>query len=181
MDQAREAEDDRRRSPKGDSPADLSRDSPADLSRRSPKGDTPADLSRRSPKGVGGWLGLLCRILLLWQPLSLAVIGSSALNSLSVRGLPLALVLLGRLIVAAVGVGAGLALLRQRPGAVTLAKASLILSAGADVFVYTTPYFPNNRPPGDTTVILAASLVWYAVWLAYLFRSKRVREAFGTA
>ena len=128
MDQTREAEDDRRRSPKGDSPADLSRrspkgDTPADLSRRSPKGDTPADLSRRSPKGVGGWLGLLCRILLLWQPLSLAVIGSSALNSLSVRGLPLALVLLGRLIVAAVGVGAGLALLRQRPGAVTLAKA----------------------------------------------------------
>lgn len=152
-----------------------------DRRRRSPKGDTPADLSRRSPKGVGGWLGLLCRILLLWQPLSLAVIGSSALNSLSVRGLPLALVLLGRLIVAAVGVGAGLALLRQRPGAVTLAKASLVLSAAADVFVYTTPYFPNNRPPGDTTIILAASLVWYAVWLGYLIRSKRVREVFGTA
>jgi len=128
-----------------------------------------------------GWLGLLCRILLLWQPLSLAVIGSSALNSLSVRGLPLALVLIGRLIVAAVGVGAGLALLQQRPGAVTLAKGSLILSAAADVFVYTTPYFPNNRPPGDTAIILAASLVWYAAWLAYLFRSKRVREVFGAA
>jgi hypothetical protein len=118
---------------------------------------------------------------LLWQPLSLAVIGSSALNSLSVRGLPLALVLLGRLIVAAFGVAAGLALLQRRPGAVTLTKASLILSAGADVFVCTTPYFPNNRPPGDTTIILVASLLWYALWLAYLIRSKRVREEFGTA
>jgi hypothetical protein len=72
-------------------------------------------------------------------------------------------------------------LLQQRPGAVTLAKGSLILSAAADVFVYTTPYFPNNRPPGDTAIILAASLVWYAAWLAYLFRSKRVRDVFGAA
>ena len=133
------------------------------------------------PRPLGGWLGLLCRILLLWQPLSLALIGSSALNSLSVRGAPLALVLLGRLTAAAFGVGAGLALLQRRPGAVTMTKASLIVSAAADVFVYTTPYFPNNRPPGDTTIILAASLAWYAAWLAYLFRSKRVREVFPTA
>ena len=130
---------------------------------------------------AGGWLGLLCRILLLWQPLSLAVIGSSALNSLSVRGLPLALVLVGRMIVAAFGVGAGLALLQRRPGAVALAKASLILSAASDVFVYTTPYSPNNRPPGDTTLILAASMAWYAAWLAYLFRSKRVRQVYREA
>jgi hypothetical protein len=127
---------------------------------------------------VGGWLGLLCRILVLWQPFGLALIGSSALNSLSVRGMPLALVLVGRLIVAAFGVGAGLALLQRRPGAVTMAKASLILSAVSDVFVYTTPYFPNNRPPGDTTIILAVSLTWYAVWLAYLVRSKQVRQLF---
>ena len=132
----------------------------------------------QSPPAVGGWLGLLCRILVLWQPFSLALIGSSALSSLSVRGVPLALVLVGRLVVAALGVGAGLALLQARPGAVTLAKASLVLSAASDVFVYTTPYFPNNRPPGDTTVILAASLAWYAVWLVYLFRSKRVRQLF---
>ena len=61
-----------------------------------------------------------------------------------------------------------------------MAKASLILSAISDVFTYTTPYFPNNRPPGDTTLILAASLAWYAVWLIYLFRSKRVRQVYGT-
>jgi hypothetical protein len=70
---------------------------------------------------------------------------------------------------------AGLALWRQRPGAVGLAKASLVLSAAADVFVYTTPFFPNNRPPGDTTLILVGSLLWYALWLLYLWRSKRVR------
>ena len=118
-------------------------------------------------------------MLILWQPLSLGLVGSSALNSLSVRGLPLALVLLGRIAVAAVGVAAGLALWTRRPGAVTLARASLLLSAAADVFVYSTPYFPNNRPPGDSTLILAGSLLWYAVWLMYLWRSKRVRQEFS--
>jgi hypothetical protein len=54
-------------------------------------------------------------MLILWQPVSLGLVGSSALNSLSVRGLPLALVLLGRIAVAAVGVAAGLALWRQPP------------------------------------------------------------------
>ena len=124
-------------------------------------------------------MGLLCRVLILWQPVSLGLVGSSALNSLSVRGLPLALVLLGRIAVAAVGVAAGLALWRRRPGAVTLARASLLLSAAADVFVYSTPYFPNNRPPGDSTVILAASMLWYGIWLMYLWRSKRVRQVFS--
>ena len=118
-------------------------------------------------------------MLILWQPVSLGLVGSSALNSLSVRGLPLALVLLGRIAVAAVGVAAGLALWRRRPGAVTLARASLLLSAAADVFVYSTPYFPDNRPPGDSTLILAASMLWYGIWLMYLWRSKRVRQVFS--
>ena len=118
-------------------------------------------------------------MLILWQPLSLGLTASSALNSLSIRGLPLALVIVGRIAVAAVGVAAGLALWRLRPGAVTLARASLLLSAAADVFVYSTPYFPNNRPPGDSALILGASLLWYAVWLMYLWRSKRVRQVFS--
>jgi len=131
-----------------------------------------------APVGVGGLLGLLCRVLVLWQPLALGLAASGALNSLSVRGVPLALVIVGRLAVAAFGVAAGLAVWRQRPGAIGMAKASLLLSAAADVFVYATPYFPNNRPPGDSGLILAGSLTWYAAWLVYLWRSKRVRNTF---
>jgi hypothetical protein len=122
---------------------------------------------------------LLSRVLIVWQPLNLGLVASSALNSLSVRGVPLALVLAGRLVVAAVGVAAGLALWYRRPGAVTLARVALLLSAATDVFVYSTPYFPNNRPPGDAELILAASLLWYGIWLVYLWRSKRVRQAFS--
>jgi hypothetical protein len=83
-----------------------------------------------------------------------------------------------RVFVTAAGIGAGLALLGGGPGAVGFAKAALVASAASDVFVYTTPYFPNNRMPSDTPVFVAVSLAYHAVWLAYLFRSKRVRHTY---
>ena len=51
-------------------------------------------------------------------------------------------------------------------------------NALVDVLAYATPYYPNNRPPGDAAVILAVSLTYDAAWLLYLFRSKRVRTTF---
>jgi hypothetical protein len=127
---------------------------------------------------VGGWLLVLCLLLLGWQPLSVAVSASGALDALAIRGLPLALILLMRIGVAAVGIGAGLALVKRRPGAVTLARAALVLTAAADLIVYTTPYFPNNRIPGTTPFYVATSLAYSGVWLAYLSRSKRVRATY---
>jgi len=122
---------------------------------------------------------LLCVLLLVWQPIILALTASSVLDALPVRGLPLAIVLIVRIVAAALGIAAGLALIGRRPGAVALAKVSLVVSALTDLFVYLTPYFPSNRAPGDTTVVVVASLAYYAVWLTYLYRSKRVREMFG--
>jgi hypothetical protein len=124
-------------------------------------------------------LMLLCVLLLVWQPIILALTASSVLDALPVRGLPLAIVLIVRIVAAALGIAAGLALIGRRPGAVALAKVSLVVSALTDLFVYLTPYFPSNRAPGDTTVVVVASLAYYAVWLTYLYRSKRVREMFG--
>jgi len=136
------------------------------------------DARDRSKNGIGGWLLLLCLLLLVWQPASLAVGASSALDALPIRGLSLALVLIAQLLVASVGIGAGLALVGRRPGAVALAKWSLGLSAAMDVFVYTTPFVPSNRMPGETPLVVTASLLYYAIWLAYLVRSKRVRNTF---
>ena len=122
---------------------------------------------------------MLCALLLIWQPLSLGLIASNVVDSLIVRGLPVALVLLARLLVAGVGIAAGLALAARRESAVALAKASLVLSAAMDVFVYVTPYFPNNRPPGDTSIAIILSISTAAIWLAYLSRSRRVRNTFA--
>jgi hypothetical protein len=133
------------------------------------------------PDDVGGWLLLLCLLLLVGQPVTLAVSAARSLGALPTKGLPLALVVVGQLIVAGIGVSAGLALLGRRRGAVSLAKWSLVLSAAMDQFVYATPFLPNNRYPGTTPLFAAASLAYYAVWLEYLLRSKRVRRTFPPA
>jgi hypothetical protein len=129
--------------------------------------------------GIRGWLLGLCFLLIVYQPFSLALDASAALDALPIRGLSLGLILGARLVVAAVGVGAGLALLGRRPAAIALAKGSLVLSAAMDLFVYATPYSPSNRTPGTTPYFAAASLTFYGGWLAYLIRSKRVRATFG--
>jgi hypothetical protein len=130
------------------------------------------------PAGVRGWLLVLCALLLIWQPLSLGLAASSVLDALPVRGLPLALVLTLRLLVTATGIAAGLALLARRAAAVTLAKVALVASAATDLFVYSTPYYPSNRLPGDTMWFIAASLVYHGIWLGYLLRSTRVRNTY---
>jgi hypothetical protein len=133
---------------------------------------------RPAPAGVGGWLLILCRLLIVYQPLSLAVTTSAALGSLSVRGPGLLVAIVIRVVVTAVTVAAGLALTNRQPGAVTLARAALVLSAACDLFIYTTPYFPNNRAPGDTPIYVAVSLAYHAAWLVYLSRSVRVRNTY---
>src|SRR5215470_11859778 len=123
---------------------------------------------------------LLCLLLIVWQPISFGLLASGLLNRLSIRGWPFALVLLLRLVVTAFGIAAGLALFRRQPGAVSIAKASLLASAACDLFIYTTPFFPNNRMPGDTPIVIAISLAYHGFWLSYLFRSKRVRNTYLT-
>ena len=125
-----------------------------------------------------GWLLLLSRLLIVWQPLNLAVAAMAAFNALSVRGPAVLVVLTARAIVTAVGVAAGLALSNRHANAVVLAKTAIVLSAASDVFVYTTPYFPNNRMPGDTIYYVVASLAVHGAWLAYLFRSRQVRDLY---
>ena len=130
------------------------------------------------PSGVGGWLLLLSRLLVVWQPLNLAVAAMGALDAIAVRGPAVVMVLVIRMIVTALGVAAGIALSDRHPGAVTLAKAALLCSAATDLFVYSTPYFPNNRMPGDTIYYVAGSLAYHGAWLMYLFRSRRVRNTY---
>ena len=120
--------------------------------------------------GARGWLLVLSLTLMLWQPVSLGLSSSSALEALAVRGWPLMAVIAIRVVVAGFGISAGLAIIGRHPGAIAMAKASLALSAATDVFVYTTPYFPNNRLPGETPFYVAASLAYYSAWMIYLVK-----------
>ncbi len=124
---------------------------------------------------------MLCGLLLVWQPISTGLVASRMLGLLPVRGLPVALVVILRLLATGFGVAAGLALLGRRPGAVAMTRISLAASAATDLIVYLTPYFPSNRAPGETPVYVLVSLTYHILWLAYLFRSKRVAATFRDA
>jgi len=121
---------------------------------------------------------LLCVLLVAWQPLNVGLSAARTLDSIALGGPPLVFALVLRLLVAAVGLAAGLALFGRHAGALTLARAALVMSAALDLFVSLTPYVPSNRAPGETPVFVAASLAYHAAWLLYLSRSRRVRAAF---
>jgi hypothetical protein len=124
-------------------------------------------------------LWLLCAMLIVWGPFELAVVTTNALASLAVRGPSLAAVIVLRLFVAAFGIAAGLTLATRRgPAAITMARVSLILTAAVDTLLYLTPLFPSSRPPGDEFLYVAVTLAYALVWLLYLSRSTRVRDAF---
>ena len=127
-------------------------------------------------KPVGGWLLILCLLLLIAQPVSLGLTAATSFSRLPILGLPAILILLARLFVTSVGVAAALALLGQRPAGVALTKFALMLSAATDLFVYSTPYYPHNRAPGETPLYVLASLTYYTAWLIYLYGSTRVKD-----
>jgi hypothetical protein len=119
---------------------------------------------------------LLAVTILVWQPVNVALTASNMLAALPLRGVPAAAVLLARVLVASLGIAAGLSILARRGGAVALTGAALVLGTTVDLFVLSTSYLPNNLPPGDAPFHMAASVGYHAVWLVYLLRSKRVRE-----
>ena len=124
---------------------------------------------------------MLCRLLVVFHPLSLAITASNAMSALPARGTAVGLILLLRLVVVGFGMAAGRALQTVQTGAVNMARAALAASVATDVFVYTMPYFPSNRMPGDTIYYVAATLAYHGAWLAYLSRSRRVRATYADA
>jgi hypothetical protein len=133
----------------------------------------------KSISSVGGWTRVLALLLNIWEPLSFAMVAAGAFNAIAVRGIPVVLVLLARLGTTALCVAAGRALQDRRPAAPSLTKAALILAAGVQLFAYVTPYFPSNRPPGETPLYVGWTVVYYAGWLLYVQRSRRFAALFG--
>jgi len=118
-----------------------------------------------------GRLLLLAVLLCAWEPLSLAFAASSDVAELVTDSAVRTAFLVFRLIVAAVGVAAGLALWNDRPHGLSLAKAALVLAALAALVRFV--WFPGNTPP-DLRLPYAAVLLGYnAAWFAYLLAIER--------
>lgn len=133
-------------------------------------------LQGANERTAGGWLIVLCAWLGVWQPVNLAVAAAEALAALPVRGWPLAVLMIGRIAVTAVGFAAARLLWDGRPAAAALARVAVLLSGVSQLFVYVTSIAPNNRRPGETPLYIALTILVHAGWLVYLARSRRVRR-----
>ena len=131
-----------------------------------------------TPAAIRGWVRVLALLLTVWEPVSFAATAAGSFNAIAVRGIPVVLVLASLLAATAMCVAAGRALLDRRQAGPLLAKIALAISLAVKVFAAVTPYFPNNRLPGETTAYVAGTLVYYAAALAYLSASKRVAAIF---
>jgi hypothetical protein len=113
---------------------------------------------------------ILALLLALWEPLSLAFFVAPALTTISTRGRATAAFLFARVLIAGLGIAAGIALWRDHPHARGLAAAALILSTAASAVTLTTTLLPSSIVPGDQWLYLAAIVVFNFGWLVYLGR-----------
>jgi hypothetical protein len=122
---------------------------------------------------------LLVFILAVSNPASLALHAASTVWSIGTRpALSLAFLAI-RLVFAGIGVAAGIALWLRRPGAVSLAKLSLVLFAIETVVRLSNRIDLGSTPPG-TRLPLAVFVVLHNVaWYLYLHLSRRVRTVYG--
>jgi hypothetical protein len=124
-----------------------------------------------------GWLLLLCLVLFVWPPLSFAGEVASTLTTLEMRGAPAVIELLAHGLVAAVSVAGAWALWSASPGGRVLAGFALIGMGLTQVQSLYWSVLPRNTYPGDKLPRAIVVVLHSVVWLAYLRRSRMVKEA----
>jgi len=129
--------------------------------------------------GIPLWILPLIFILTIWNPATLALQASSIVWSIGTRSTPSIVFLAARLIITSVGVGAGLALWLRRPGAVWLAKLSLILFGLEAVVRLSSRAGLGSAPPGTRLPLALFIVLHNTAWYLYLQLSRRVRAAYG--
>jgi hypothetical protein len=124
------------------------------------------------------WLLILILLLTVWNPASLALHASRMVWDLNARS-TLSLGFLGaRLMITGIGVAAGLALSKRRPGAVWLAQLALVLFAVEAVLRLSTRVDLSTAPPGTRLPRAVFLLLHNAGWFLYLQKSRRVTNTY---
>jgi hypothetical protein len=106
-------------------------------------------------------------LLVVWEPLALAVAASSWIQALVDRGVAAVAFLVVRLAITGLGMAAGGRLWQGQPGGIALARWSYALQLAATIVAYTTRLWPTTLPPGVRGPAFVLGLAWYTAWLAW--------------
>jgi hypothetical protein len=116
---------------------------------------------------------LVAALLVVVEPLTLALAASAALEWLLSRGAIAVAFLLVRLAITGVGMVAGMRLWDERPGGIALARWSYAGQLAATLVAHTTRLWPTTLAPGVAEPAFVFGLAWYAGWLAWTFFADR--------
>ena len=122
---------------------------------------------------------LLIFILTIWNPGTLALHAASVAWSIESRPALSLVFLAARLIITSIGVAAGIALWLRRPGAISLAKLSLMLFGIEAVVRLSSRADLGGAPPGTRLPLAVFVILHNAAWYLYLHFSRRVRAVYG--
>lgn len=117
---------------------------------------------------------LLALVLVVAEPAGLALVASNLVTTIADRGVAASAWLVVRLLITGFGAGVGMALWRERPGALNLARWAVGLACAAAMITALTPIWPRRLPPGVREPATVLLFVWYAVWFGWTLRAGRI-------
>ena len=122
------------------------------------------------------WLILLSAYLLVWVPLNFAALAIRSFSSLDDRGVPAVAEFALHGAAAVLCAVAGWMLRVGNAAGRRLSVAALLVNAGATLQALYSSALPRDVQPGLAFPLAMVTVAHALVWLAYLKRSRRLRE-----
>ena len=116
---------------------------------------------------------IVAALLVVIEPLTLALAASAALDWFLSRGAIAVGFLLARLAITGIGMVAGMRLWDERPGWIALPRWSYAGQLAVTIVAHTTRLWPTTLAPGVAEPAFVFGLAWYAGWLVWTFFADR--------
>ena len=114
---------------------------------------------------------LLALLLMLYEPLNLALTAAMLMPGLPDRSWTATVLLVARLAITGFGFAVGRGLWERQPGALSLARWATGLNLLTTVLITATSIWPKSLPPGVREPAAIVAVSWYAGWFVWTLRA----------